>query len=264
MIFLRQLRKNIEEVQSIHGKQGLMLQKQKISKKERRLLRQKGVIVENALNSMPTITPLTLNQKKAFDAYHKNKNIVLHGTAGTGKTFVAFYLALSDVLESQYYHKMVIIRSVVPSREMGFLPGNQKEKIKVYESPYYGICTELFDRGDAYDILKQKNQIEFISTSFIRGTTLKDCVVVVDEIQNMTWAELSTVLTRIGDNCRIILCGDTKQSDLTEKTGKSDILKLLEVCKNMKSFEFIQMTRNDIVRSGFVKEFIINCEDLGY
>lgn len=241
-----------------------MLQKQKISKKERRLLRQKGVIVENALNSMPTITPLTLNQKKAFEAYHKNKNLVLHGTAGTGKTFVAFYLALSEVLESQYYHKMVIIRSVVPSREMGFLPGNQKEKIKVYESPYYGICTELFDRGDAYDILKQKNQIEFISTSFIRGTTLKDCVVVVDEIQNMTWAELSTVLTRIGDNCRIILCGDTKQSDLTEKTGKSDILKLLEVCKNMKSFEFIQMTRNDIVRSGFVKEFIINCEDLGY
>lgn len=227
------------------------------------MLRQQGIVVQSTVNTIKPITPLTANQKKAFTEY-KHKNLMLHGTAGTGKTFVAVYLALNDILNHQLYDKLVIIRSVVPSRDIGFLPGSTKEKIKVYEAPYQTICSELFDRGDAYEILKNKQQIEFISTSFIRGITLNNCVVIIDECQNLIWSEISTALTRIGQNCKVILCGDTKQSDLTEKTGKNDLLKLIAVCKTVNNFAFIQMTRNDIVRSGFVKDFIIACEDLGY
>jgi phosphate starvation-inducible protein PhoH len=239
------------------------MQDKKLTKKERRLLRTQGITVNNVMD-LKHVNPMTMNQKKAFESFKKNKNLMLHGTAGTGKTFVGLYLALKEVLQNEQQDKVIIVRSVVPSRDIGFLPGNHKEKIKVYESPYYLICTELFNRGDAYDILKQKNQIEFISTSFIRGITIKNCIVVLDEIQNMNWGEISTVLTRIGENCRVVICGDTKQSDLSEKDGKRDLLKLLNICRNMNTFEFIQMTKNDIVRSGFVKEFIIECENLGY
>lgn len=239
------------------------MQEEKLTKKQRRILRQKGIVVDSGLNSIKTIIPLTANQKKAFDSFKAGKNVVLHGTAGTGKTYSAIYLGLQSVYQKNHL-KLVIVRSVVPSREMGFLPGSQKEKTKVYEAPYYSICNELFGRDDAYEILKQRNQIDFISTSFIRGTTFRDCVIVVDEIQNMNWMELYTVLTRIGENCTVILCGDTKQSDLTGKTGKDDLIKLLTVCRNMQTFQFIQMTRKDIVRSDFVKQFIIECENLGY
>lgn len=239
------------------------MQDKKLTKKERRLLRAQGITINNVMD-LQNINPMTLNQKKAFESFKKNKNLMLHGTAGTGKTFVGLYLALKEVLQNEQQDKVIIVRSVVPSRDIGFLPGNHKEKIKVYESPYYLICTELFNRGDAYDILKQKNQIEFISTSFIRGITIKNSIVVLDEIQNMNWGEISTVLTRVGENCRVVICGDTKQSDLSEKDGKKDLLKLLNICRNMNTFEFIQMTKNDIVRSGFVKEFIIECENLGY
>lgn len=239
------------------------MQDKKLTKKERRLLRAQGITVNNVMN-LGDISPKTMNQKKAFDAFRKHKHIMFHGTAGTGKTFVGLYLALKEVLHYEEHDKVIIVRSVVPSRDIGFLPGNQKEKIKVYESPYQLICTELFNRGDAYDILKQKNQIEFISTSFIRGITIKNAIVIIDEVQNMNWGEISTVLTRIGENCRVIISGDTKQSDLSEKDGKRDLLKLINVCKNMNTFEFVQMTRNDICRSGFVKEFIVECETLGY
>lgn len=239
------------------------MQEKKLSKKERRILRTQGINTNPAI-SLREISPKTMNQRKAFESFKKNKNIMFHGTAGTGKTFVGLYLALKEVIQHEEHNKVIIVRSVVPSRDIGFLPGNQKEKIKVYEYPYQLICTELFNRGDAYDILKQKNQIEFISTSFIRGITIRNAIVLIDEIQNMNWGEISTVLTRIGENCRVIISGDTKQSDLSEKDGKRDLLKLINVCRNMNTFEFIQMTKNDICRSGFVKEFLIECETLGY
>ena len=238
-----------------------MLQPKKISKKQRRVLRQNGVEIKTGMG-LSKITPLTQNQKKAFDAYFDDKNLMLHGTAGTGKTFTAFYLGLKDVMNDNY-DKVIVVRSVVPSREMGYLPGNQKEKVKVYEIPYYSICSELYGRGDAYEILKQKEQIEFISTSFIRGITISNSVVIIDECQNMNWGELNTILTRIGENCRVIICGDTKQSDLNERDGKNDLLKLISVCKKLGTFEFVQMTRDDIVRSGFVKSWIIECENQG-
>jgi len=239
-----------------------MQTQKRLTKRQRRVLRQQSDTVENKFQ-LKRIVPLTKNQQLAFDAYADDKNLMLYGSAGTGKTFSAIYLGLKQVFADQY-QKVVLVRSIVPSRDIGFLPGSEEEKIKVYELPYQQICSELFGRGDAYDLLKFKQKIEFISTSFIRGVTIQNSVVVVDEIQNMAWGELSTIMTRIGDNCRVILCGDTKQTDLSERNGKGDLLKLIRVCQNMQTFEFIQMTRNDIVRSGFVKQFIIECENLGY
>ncbi len=188
----------------------------RLTKRQKRILRQNGE--QDLLNNKPSfnspnfnlkrVHPLTDNQKKTFDAFHSGKHLMLHGMAGTGKTFLSMYLAIKDLIGgTSEQEKIYVIRSVVPTRDMGFLPGSQKEKMKVYEAPYYAICSELFERGDAYDILKQKNAIEFMSTSFVRGTTLNNCYVIVDEINNMTFHELDSVITRIGKNCRVIFCG---------------------------------------------------------
>jgi phosphate starvation-inducible protein PhoH len=209
------------------------------------------------------ISPMTENQTKTFDAYSRNKNLLLHGSAGTGKTFISLYLALLDVMNgNEDYNKVVIIRSVVPTRDMGFLPGSAKDKSKVYEAPYYSICTELFGRGDAYDVLKQKNLVEFQTTSFIRGLTFNNCIIVLDEVQNCVFQELDSVLTRVGNNCKIIFSGDFKQSDLTKDSDRSGILDFMKIIKRIKSFENIEFTKNDIVRSQLVKDYIIAKEDL--
>ena len=232
----------------------------KLTKKQRRLLRKQGKYEEPNIGlKIKHFSPITNNQQLTFNHYYNGKNLFLHGTAGTGKSFISLYLALQECLESDIYKKVYIVGSVVPSRDMGFLPGNQKEKIKVYEQPYYSICTELFGRGDSYDLLKQKNKIEFISTSFLRGTTFSDCIVVCDEIQNLNWQEIYTVLTRIGHNTKIVICGDTNQIDLIKE--QSGIDKLKRILDKTKNFELINFTINDIVRSRFVKDFIISCEE---
>jgi phosphate starvation-inducible PhoH-like protein len=156
----------------------------RLTRKEKRILRQnnqKGHIQEKLNFNLKHIEPLTNNQKLSFEAYQAGKNLMLHGIAGTGKSFISMYLGLNQILsENSSYKKLVIVRSVVPTRDMGFLPGNSKEKAKVYEAPYYAISTELFGRSDSYEYLKSKNLVEFISTSFIRGITLNDCIIVVD------------------------------------------------------------------------------------
>lgn len=238
----------------------------RLTKKEKRALRQQGILPDGEQKpplKVGHIEPLTDNQSRAFREYGTNKNLLLHGIAGTGKSFISLYLALKEVLSpTSEYKKVVIVRSVVPTRDMGFLPGSQKEKIKVYEAPYYIICTELFGRGDAYDILKQKNVCEFISTSFIRGTTLNDCIVVVDEMQNMTGHELDSVITRIGKNSKIIFCGDFRQSDLTKDQERNGLKDFLRVLNSMRSFAYIEFDEEDIVRSGLVKEYIVTKDKL--
>ena len=139
------------------------------------------------------IQPLTVNQERVFDAYYAGQNLMLHGYAGTGKTFLSSYLAIKDVLTSDIYKKVVIIRSVVPSRDMGFLPGTEKQKAEVYEQPYQEICDDLFGRGDGYKILKIKGLVEFTTTSFLRGTTFNDSIIIVDECNNMSFQEIDTV-----------------------------------------------------------------------
>ena len=204
------------------------------------------------------IEPLTENQKLTFQHYEAGKNLLLHGIAGTGKSFLSIYLSLTNILtENSRYKRLVIVRSVVPTRDMGFLPGNNKEKVKVYEAPYQAIFTELFDRGDAYEYLKNKNLVEFISTSFIRGITINDSIIVVDEIANMTLHELDSVITRVGKNCKIIFCGDFRQSDFTREHEKNGLTDFMRIVERMKSFAFVDFTEQDIVRSSMVKEYII-------
>jgi phosphate starvation-inducible protein PhoH len=242
------------------------METKRLTRKEKRVLRQTNQKVNNQekLNfKLKHIEPLTQNQKLSFDAYNNGKNLMLHGIAGTGKSFISMYLGLGQILsENSQYKKLVIVRSVVPTRDMGFLPGSSKEKAKVYEAPYYAICTELFGRSDSYEYLKSKNLVEFISTSFIRGITLNDCIIVVDEIANMTLHELDSVITRVGKNCRIVFCGDFRQSDFTKEHEKNGLIDFMKIISKMKSFTFIDFNEQDIVRSSMVKDYIIQKDKL--
>lgn len=247
-----------------------------VAKTQRLTKRQQRLAEKGNVKSLPTIRqqhfelkhiyPITDNQVKTFNAYERGDNLFLHGCAGTGKTFISFYLALREVMnQKSNCNKAVIIRNAQSSKDIGFLPGSEKEKLAVYEAAYKAICSELFHRDDAYDILKQKGIIEFHSTSFLRGTTIEDAVILVDEVQNQRYVELRTVLTRTGDHSRVILCGDTKQDDLTserykESSGLRDMMKVFQRMGQMTTVEF---EIDDIVRSGFVRDFIIAENELG-
>jgi len=205
--------------------------------------------------TLEEIEPLTQNQVRVFDS---QRNLVLHGVAGTGKTFISCYLAFDDMVKN-LYDRLIIIRSAVSTRDIGFLPGTEKEKASVYEEPYKDICIELFGRGDAYEVLKNKNLVHFMTTSYIRGVTLRNAVVIIDECQNMSFHELDSIITRVGENCRIIFCGDFRQSDLP-KNGLKDFVRIV---KAMDEFDFIDFEIKDIVRSNFVKSYITAKTDLG-
>jgi phosphate starvation-inducible protein PhoH len=229
-----------------------------LTKRERRKIRRQSKQVTRPSLRLSIIKPLTPNQTIVFENFDTH-NLLLHGIAGTGKSFISMYLSLDAVLNSERYRKLVIIRSAVPSRDVGFQPGNLKEKLRVYEDPYTRICAELFDDSTAYDLLKSKGLLEFTSTSYIRGITLDNCIVLIDEIQNMTGGELASLATRIGKNAKVIFSGDLRQTDLesrfeSQRSGLPDFLKILARMKSVKSVEF---DVEDIVRSGFVKEFII-------
>lgn len=209
------------------------------------------------IDDLATFDPLTKNQTKAFDYFHNN-NLLLHGVAGTGKTFIAIYKALEQVLDpSSMYKKLVIVRSVVPTREMGFLKGDDKDKVAVYEAPYIALCEELFGIKTAYETLKAQGTIEFIATSFIRGITINNAIVVVDECENLNFHELDSIMTRPGDNTKIIYSGDYRQSDFKIQNEKNGILAFMKILKAMSHFKFVEFDVDDIVRSDLVKEYII-------
>lgn len=221
------------------------------------------------LTDLIDIQPLTTNQEHFFDNYKKgHRALLLHGVAGTGKTFIAMYNALREVLEkSSEYKRVIVVRSAVPSRDIGHLPGDEKEKSEVYMIPYFDICASLFPRfgGQAWGRLSEQKVIEFMITSHVRGLTLDDSIVIVDEVQNMNWMEIYTLLTRIGNNTRVILCGDFRQTDLSKKHDLSGMKKFVSIAEHMDSFRIVEFNKEDIVRSLFCKEFIIatsNFEDL--
>lgn len=218
--------------------------------------------VKNTGLQLIEVVPITENQSKVFNAYDSGQNLILTGTAGTGKTFLSLYLALDDLVETNNYHNVVIIRSTVPSRDQGFLPGSDKQKIEVFEAPYFSLFSELYNRGDAYELMKRRETVKFVSTSFLRGTTIKNSIIIVDEIQNMTSSELHTVFTRIGENCKIIFCGDLKQTDLNKRHETTGFTDFFTILNNMKSFTPIEFTSKDIVRSDLVREYIIEREQL--
>ncbi len=226
-------------------------------RKAKRAARTRTEPVQSSL-FLKKIEPITTSQKKAFAAYQNNKHIANLGVAGSGKSFVAMWLGLNEIMNGGNKNKLVIIRSAVQSRAMGFLPGNAKEKMRMYETPYVSICTKMFGRSDSYEILKKRGQVEFESTSFLRGETFENCVIIFDEIQNASFEELQTVLTRVGDNTKIMLCGDFGQNDLIySKYDQSGLAKFMNVLKRMKEFEIINYGINDIVRSGLVKSFYV-------
>lgn len=209
--------------------------------------KKQNVLDKNNLK-LVDISPKTENQRRVFES---TKNQLLHGCAGTGKTFISLYLALRELAYGSA-ENIVIIRSAVPTRKIGYLPGNEAEKAKVYEQPYIGIFQELFDRGDAYELLKKLGVIKFITTSHIRGVTFRDSMILVDECQNMSFHELDSIITRFGDNCQIIFCGDTFQADLKEE----GVIPFMEILKRMPQFDFTEFTLDDIVRSKLVKDYL--------
>lgn len=252
----------------------MTLQNKKLTRRQQRLA-EKGLAKETN-NKVPStaslnlqlrdIGPITDNQVATFQAYNRGDNLFLHGCAGTGKTFISLYLALKELGErSSRRNKIVLIRTAQASKDIGFLPGTEKQKLEVYEAAYKAICAELYGRGDAYEILKQKGIIEFHGTSFLRGTTIDDAIIIVDEVQNQRYVEMRTVLTRTGDHSRVILCGDTKQDDLTSERFKesSGLANMMRVFERMTGISTVEFGIDDIVRSGFVRDFIIAENELG-
>ena len=211
------------------------------------------------------INPITKNQVKAFDSWNEGENLVLAGSAGTGKTFIAMYLALRSSLEqSTPYYKVIVVRSIVATRDMGYLPGTKEEKVEPFEAPYKSICLELFDYDNAaYNKLINSHQMEFITTSFVRGTQLNNAIVIVDEMQNLNFHELDSVITRIGQNCRVIFSGDYHQSDFKDALERDGIQRFLRIVERLKNFSVITFGWDDIVRSGFLRDYIMTKEMLG-
>lgn len=244
------------------AKQRKMTQREK-NRQARELEHQVGIL--NQKFSMRKIRPLTATQGDMFDSYSQGYNLAAIGTAGTGKTMCAMYLALNDVLNKEGYEKVIVIRSAVQTREQGFMPGSKAQKEAVFEAPYQDIVSDLFGRGDAYQILKQKQMMQFMTSSFVRGLTFDNAIIIVDECQSMTYHELDTIITRVGESSKIIFCGDTKQNDLEISRNRADISGLadfLRVLRRVESFDTVKFQPQDIVRSGLVKEYIMAKENL--
>ena len=208
--------------------------------------------------SLCRVSPRTAAQRIVVDAFNSDKNLILHGCAGTGKTFLAFWLSMNAMLEGDGPKPIVILRSVVPTRDIGFLPGSAKDKAAVYEAPYQGIVSEICNKD--YGWLKMNGYIQFDITSFLRGMTFRDNIIIIDECQNLSDHEIHTVMTRVGEGCRVIFCGDFTQKDYTrEGSGMNNLLK---IAGEMRSFEIVKFHKEDVVRSGFVKEYILTRCDL--
>jgi|TARA_B100000085_G_scaffold31286_1_gene25775 predicted ribonuclease YlaK len=216
------------------------------------------------MDLMRTVDPLTENQETLFDAYSKDQNIVAYGAAGTGKTFITLYNALRDVLsEKSPYEKIYIVRSLVATREIGFLPGDHEDKSSLYQIPYKNMVKYMFEMPDdsafemLYGNLKTQGTIGFWSTSFIRGTTLDNAIIIVDEFQNLNFHELDSIITRIGENSKIMFCGDATQTDLVKTNEKNGIVDFMRILNVMPSMEVIEFGVEDIVRSGLCKEYLV-------
>ena len=216
------------------------------------------------------VEPLTDNQRVMFEEYGKGQNLYAYGCAGTGKTFVALYLALRDVLdEDSPYDKVYIVRSLVATREIGFLPGTHEDKASLYQIPYKNMVKYMFEMPDdasfemLYENLKAQETVSFWSTSFLRGTTLDNSIVIIDECQNLNFHELDSIMTRCGQDTKIMFCGDARQSDLQKAQERTGILDFQSILENMKEFSMVEYGIEDIVRSGLVKSYLISKMNLG-
>ena len=220
--------------------------------------------------NLVTIKSITDNQKVVFDSWKEGKNQFLFGAAGTGKTFISLYLALRDVLNlKEPYNKVVLVRSLIPTREIGFLPGDEEDKAALYQVPYQNMVQFMFEMqneqqfNNLYDKLKGQGTLYFLSTSFLRGLTFDNTIIIVDECQNLNFHELDTIITRVGQDSKIVFCGDFDQSDLVRQNEKNGLHDFLRILGEMKEFNCTEFTIGDIVRSGFVRSYLINKIKLG-
>ena len=226
--------------------------------------------IEITNSDLVKVEPITDNQKVVFESYKKGQNQFLFGCAGTGKTFISLYLAFQEVLKNETpYDKVVVVRSLIPTREIGFLPGDEEDKAALYQVPYQNMVQFMFKQPNEqafsmlYDRLKQQGSFYFLSTSFLRGLTFDNSIIIVDECQNLNFHELDTIVTRVGQDSKIIFCGDFMQTDLSktnEKNGLHDFLRILE---EMEEFNCVEFNIGDIVRSGFVRNYLIQKTKLG-
>ena len=210
------------------------------------------------------IEPLTTNQQILFNAYAEDKNVVAYGCAGTGKTFITLYNALRDVLDQETpYEKIYIVRSLVSTREIGFLPGDHEDKSSLYQIPYKNMVKFMFEMPTEADFemlygnLKAQDTIDFWSTSFIRGTTFDKSIIIVDEYQNLNYHELDSIMTRVGQDSKIMFCGDATQTDLIKTNERNGVIDFMKILRIMPSVDIIEFGLEDIVRSGFVKEYLL-------
>jgi len=225
--------------------------------------------LEISLKDLNDIKPITENQKEVFSNF-ADKNLFLYGVAGTGKTFVALYNALKDVLDPKSPRERVyIVRSIIPTRDIGFLPGDEEDKSYLYQTPYQNMVRFMFKRGsDAefdrlYNDLRNQGTIDFLTTSFLRGVTIDNGVIIVDECQNLNFHELDTIMTRVGQDSKIVFAGDMQQTDLTKTQDRNGILDFVNILQQMPEVNCIEFDLNDIVRSGLIKSYLINKIKLG-
>ena len=227
---------------------------------------------KNPINTdmMRDIEPLTENQRLLYNAYAEDKNLIAYGVAGTGKTFITLYNALQDVLDPHTpYEKIYLVRSLVSTREIGFLPGDHEDKSFLYQIPYKNMVKYMFEMPSEADFemlygnLKAQDTISFWSTSFIRGTTFDKAIIIVDEFQNLNFHELDSIITRVGENSKIMFCGDATQSDLIKTNERNGIIGFMEILRNMSSVNIVEFGVEDIVRSGLVKEYILTKLEMG-
>ncbi len=221
-------------------------------------------------NSLVTIKPITDNQKEVFATWKKGANQFLFGAAGTGKTFISLYLALQDVFDlKSKYERVVLVRSLIPTREIGFLPGDEEDKAALYQVPYQNMVQFMFEMpneqafNSLYDKLKGQGSLFFLSTSFLRGLTFDNSIIIVDECQNLNFHELDTIVTRVGQDSRIVFCGDFDQTDLTKTTERNGLHDFMRILEEMDEFNLTEFEIGDIVRSGFVRNYLVNKIKLG-
>ena len=225
---------------------------------------------EITFNQLTNIKPVTDSQKVVFDSWKQGQNLFLYGCAGTGKTFISLYLALSEVLKNETpYDKVIMVRSLIPTREIGFLPGDEEDKSALYQVPYSNMMQFMFEQPNEqafsmlYDRIKQQGSFYFLSTSFLRGLTFDNSIIIVDECQNLNFHELDTIVTRVGQDSKIIFCGDFGQSDLSKLNERNGLMDFLQILHEMEEFNCIEFNIGDIVRSGFVRNYLIQKTKLG-
>ena len=216
------------------------------------------------------VEPITDNQKLVFNSYKKGDNQFLYGCAGTGKTFISLYLAMNEVLRSDTpYDRVVMVRSLIPTREIGFLPGDEEDKAALYQVPYSNMVQYMFKQPNEqafsmlYDKLKTQGSFYFLSTSFLRGLTFDNSIIIVDECQNLNFHELDTIITRVGQDSKIMFCGDFLQTDLSKTSERNGLFDFLRILEEMKEFNCVEFNIGDIVRSGFVRNYLIQKTKLG-